>query len=439
MNSPPVRNQRLERIVAVAICTVVMLLPLLYIQHEYDLFTEMHGEAREGAAGAGLALAVVFRTVSRTVLRTIIRTGARAGMRASMKGAFRTAIRSLMRSSSAGIARKLTGDVAATARTVRSSNLRSLLFASALLSASWVIVIGLGQPYTALLTKAEAQTLEAEQAAQDAAELEEIFEQGKASYAAQEEVQRIQDEYRALRVDHKMERDAQKQEEIERQMQQLALELSAAELELKDALEASHGRVITPEDEAQITELPEFPLVSKIHNALFSYAPYPGHQPWYSPVIWLGAILIALPLWLMYAAQAGLAKKMGVTLRHETGIDGGLIQLYFAGAFSFMPLTSDVIVDDATVAQRGRIALWGLLAPVGVSVLLGLCWKATGIKGLLFLADAFLIYPMVQVFPLSPLEGIHLWRHSRLLWVVMFIIIMFLFLVAGSEALRSVI
>jgi hypothetical protein len=104
-----------------------------------------------------------------------------------------------------------------------------------------------------------------------------------------------------------------------------------------------------------------------------------------------------------------------------------------------MPLTSDVVVDDATPAQRGRVALAGISVPTVVSVLLWLAWKLTGIPALVFLADGFLIYPMVQIFPLSPLEGIFVWRWSRLLWLVLFIIIMFLFMVPGSEALRSVI
>ena len=64
----------MERAIAFILC-IGLLVPMIYIEHGYDAFTS-NMVAREGA-GAGLALAVVFRTVSRTVLRTIVRTSAR--------------------------------------------------------------------------------------------------------------------------------------------------------------------------------------------------------------------------------------------------------------------------------------------------------------------------------------------------------------------------
>ena len=63
------RNSRMENAISVIFCILLMLAPIYIIQYEFDAFTAAHGEARAGAAGAGLALAVVFRTVSRTVLR----------------------------------------------------------------------------------------------------------------------------------------------------------------------------------------------------------------------------------------------------------------------------------------------------------------------------------------------------------------------------------
>jgi len=434
---PASRNDRLENAIALLTCVVLMLVPLVYIQGEYDAFTAAHGEAREGAAGAGLALAVVFRTVSRTVLRTIIRTSARAGMRASMKGAVRTAARTAVRGSSRGIAKKLTGS--SSSGSVRRDNLKSLAFASVLLYASWVIVIGLGQPYTSLMNKEQTLAAEAtEQAAYDA-ERTELLELGHSSWYAQQEVDRIQEEYRKVRIDLKMSRDAAAQQELEARRESLAIELNAAQFDLSEAVAASSGQIYDPADteDDSLTQPPRF--FEEIADTLFTYAPYPGQTSWGSTVIWLGGFLMVLPLWLMYFAQAAVARREGLVLRHETGVDGGFIQLYFAGAFSFMPLTSDVIVDGASDAQRGRIALGGVLSSTVVSVLLWMAWKVSGVPMLVLLADAFLIYPMVQIFPLNPLEGIFIWRWSRLLWLVLFFLIMFLFMVPGSEALRSVI
>ncbi|MDG1480701.1 MAG: hypothetical protein P8R54_13985 [Myxococcota bacterium] len=434
---PASRNDRLENAIAFLTCIILMLVPLVYIQGEYDAFTAAHGEAREGAAGAGLALAVVFRTVSRTVLRTIIRTSARAGMRASMKGAVRTAARTAVRGSSRGIAKKLTAS--SSSGSVRRDNLKSLAFASVLLYASWVIVIGLGQPYTSLMNKEQTLAAEAtEQAAYDA-ERTELLELGHSSWYAQQEVDRIQEEYRKVRIDLKMSRDAVTQNELEARRESLAIELNAAQFDLSEAVSASSGQIYDPADteDDDLTQPPRF--FEEVADTLFTYAPYPGQTSWGSMVIWLGGFLMVLPLWLMYFAQAAVARREGLVLRHETGVDGGFIQLYFAGAFSFMPLTSDVIVDGASDAQRGRIALGGILSSTAVSVMLWLVWKVSGVPMLVLLADAFLIYPMVQIFPLNPLEGIFIWRWSRLLWLVLFVIIMFLFMVPGSEALRSVI
>ena len=45
-----------ETIIASIICGIVLLVPMIYIEYEYDLFTKEYGEAKEGAAGSALAL-----------------------------------------------------------------------------------------------------------------------------------------------------------------------------------------------------------------------------------------------------------------------------------------------------------------------------------------------------------------------------------------------
>ena len=358
-------------------------------------------------------------------------------MRASMKGAVRTAARTAVRGSSRGIAKKL--NARTSSGSVRRDNIKSLVFASALLYASWVIVVGLGQPYTPLMNKEQTLAAEATEQAVYDAERTELLELGHTSWFAQQEVDRIQEEYRQVRIDLKMSRDTVVQQELEIRRESLAIDLNAAQFDLSEAVAASSGQVYDPADteDADLTQPPKF--FEEVADTLFTYAPYPGRTSWGSMVIWLGGFLMVLPLWLMYFAQAAVARREGLVLRHETGVDGGFIQLYFAGAFSFMPLTSDVIVDGASDAQRGRIALGGVLSSTVVSVLLWMAWKVSGVPMLVLLADAFLIYPMVQIFPLNPLEGIFIWRWSRLLWLVLFFLIMFLFMVPGSEALRSVI
>ena len=105
---------------------------------------------------------------------------------------------------------------------------------------------------------------------------------------------------------------------------------------------------------------------------------------------------------------------------------------------SLMPIISDVIVPNASTASRGRIAAVGLIVP---TILAGALWimKTTIIHLNSVLADAFLIYPMVQCFPLAPLEGIYIWRWDKSLWLFFFIVIMSMFMLMASEALRGII
>ena len=157
---------RRETIVALIICASVLLLPIFIIEHEYKVFTKEHGVAKEGAAGAGLWLAVMFRTVSRTVLRTIIRTSARAGMRASLRGAFRTGVRSIGRTTSKKLADQTLPPP--NKEQNQQKNIKSLFFASALLYVSWVVVIGFGQPYSGLLYQSSEELVLAQEEIQNA-------------------------------------------------------------------------------------------------------------------------------------------------------------------------------------------------------------------------------------------------------------------------------
>ncbi|MEL6342483.1 MAG: hypothetical protein AAFV53_05080 [Myxococcota bacterium] len=436
-----ITRPRLEIAVALVVCVLVMLGPLIYIQGEYEAFVSEKGAPLEGAAGAGLALAVVFRTVSRTVLRTVIRTSARAGMRASLKGLFRSAVRTGMRSSTANIVKTASQKLPSRTPppTIRAANIQSLLFASVLLYVSWVIVIGVGQPYTNLLDKdasiaqAEAVALEEEQV------LAALYEQARAAYDAEQAYLQLQEQYRDLRVALKGARDSETQQQLEDEITRINLDLTLAERELAEALKASGNRKVAPDEDSLPEVIPRFPWMKKLQDELFTYAPYPGKTAWSSPVIWLGGLAMVLPMWFIFFVQLLWVRRQGLVIRHETGIDGGLIQLYFAGAFSFMPLTSDTIVVGADDVQRGRTAIVGLISPVIVGLALWVLWRVTGQTAILFLADAFIMYPMIQIFPLSPLEGLYAWRYSRVVWTILFIAIMALFLFVGSEALRNVI
>ena len=426
-------GSRSEIILAIVISAFFLLAPLIYFQYRYELFISESGDIREGAAGATLALAVIFRTVSRTVLRTIIRTSARAGMKASMKGALQAGMRVLFASMFKGTfgGKKEKVDPSK----VRMANLKSLMFASALLYVSWVIVVGLGQPFENLKSAEEAEAAEAAEAEERRKVLEQRRGPAIASFKAQQTVDGLESEVRDVMKQLKMERTAEGQRQLETKLIILAHDEDDAKEVLAAALDKSNGTQLDPEE---LKKQPPPTPADKVFERFFARAPFPGATPWGSMVIWLGGLIVVLPLWFIYFVQSGLAKAQGALLRHETGVDGGVIQLYFAGAFSFMPLTSDVIVegDDAV---KGKVALAGLVAPALAAMALWFGWKVTGNAMILFAADAFLIYPMVQTFPLDPLDGVRVWRWNKLAWFGVFLFIMTGFLLAGSEGLKNVI
>ena len=543
------RESALERAIAFLLCLAALVLPMVIIENGYDEFTAQHGEAREGAAGAGLALAVVFRTVSRTVLRTIVRTSARAGVRASLKGAMKNVARTAIRTQTANILKK---GVDENESETTKSNFKSLLFASALLYVSWVIVLSLGQPYKDLLNKEDSIAQEIQKQEEEEELRLKMAEPAIEAWNRQKAFHEEQQKLEGLRASLKGERDPTKQEKLRSEIELRKLAVTQANFEFNQAYQASNERIMNPNEHAD-REKKEPTAVENAIQYLMTYAPYPaepetrtmvqislqdiviqdeeeveknieslslmveitdasaiekkqieieksgmtyqinrsqkelklgwsslrsglhfqipetvksvgtivvdgnnvafqehsqkekeliikcnGRTSFTSPIIWAGGVVMFLPLWFMFFFQNRTAKMLGTTLRHETEWIGGGIQLYFAAAFSFMPLTSDVMADTTT-KKRGLIALAGLVPPTIVSVLLWIVWKQTGNKMVLFVSDAFLIFPMVQIFPLDPLEGIHLWRWNKLGWLLAFFFIMGMFLFAGSEALKNVI
>ena len=539
---------RRETVIALIICAIVLLVPIFVIEHEYKVFTKEHGVAKEGAAGAGLWLAVMFRTVSRTVLRTIIRTSARAGMRASLRGAFRTGVRSVGRTQSKKLADQNLSPSKVT--DYQQKNIKSLCFASVLLYVSWVIVIGMGQPYSGLLYEESEELVLAQEEQTHKTRIIELQEFAVEAWEREQDWKQTRKDLRSIERKIKMERNNEVRAELNKRESFLRQKELLDARAFEDAYSKSKKEKLNPmyiekiseeEEEAQIQRItwlqtlapyPAEPLSGttftveltgveaqgeKIESirytieieppslknsikdlklehsegafALSKVEPAPdllnwvqlrnglafhfskkvdaigavsvesdsvlvehvhlgvdkivvtfgGKTPWNSKIIWIGGLIVIIPLWIIYFFQSFKARREGVLLKHETGPIGGGIQLYFAGAFSFMPLTSDVEVPDADDGQRSRIALYGLIPPALLSLLVWFIWRQVGDARLLFLSDALLIFPMVQCFPLSPLEGIYVWRYSKIQWFFTFLFIMSLFMVVASAGLKGVI
>lgn len=138
------------------------------------------------------------------------------------------------------------------------------------------------------------------------------------------------------------------------------------------------------------------------------------------------AILAGVPL-LMYAfLHKSLGKYLGVQTAYNTEIDGLVLQGYFTGAGSFLPMTTDVEYYGDKKSHF-KLAGWAL---VGMFFSFALCYTAGNILGLAsldFLGSMFLIYSFVYCFPIQPLEGHIVWSRSKLLWLAIALPILFAF------------
>ncbi len=132
----------------------------------------------------------------------------------------------------------------------------------------------------------------------------------------------------------------------------------------------------------------------------------------------LEVVLLAGAPLLAYAfLHTILGRLCGVRVTYQTEFDGLLLQAYFTGAGSFLPLTTDVEYDGD---DRGKSRL-AILSVLGMWVLSMLAtWLGAGqdLEALSFLGSMFLVYAFVYCFPIRPLEGHFIWAQSKLLWLL---------------------
>ena len=137
-------------------------------------------------------------------------------------------------------------------------------------------------------------------------------------------------------------------------------------------------------------------------------------------VAFFKAALMAAPLLVHALVTTLAARATGVGVTFRTQLDGLLLQGYFTGAGSFLPLATDVEYrgDEAAKARTATIALLSLLA---VHLVLAAVGRGLGLYPFTFAGAAVLMYCFVFSFPLAPLEGHHLWQRSKLLWLAVWL------------------
>ncbi|MGK0309966.1 MAG: hypothetical protein ACJAT5_000786 [Lentimonas sp.] len=139
------------------------------------------------------------------------------------------------------------------------------------------------------------------------------------------------------------------------------------------------------------------------------------------------AILAGLPLLAYALIHKIFGRIFNVRTTYSTAIDGLLLQAYFTGAGSFLPLTTDVEYHGDKV-NKCKLAASSLLGMLAIFVLLYFVGAATGIASLSFLGSMFLVYCFVYCFPIQPLEGYFIWSYNKLAWLAVSLPILFAFI-----------
>ena len=121
----------------------------------------------------------------------------------------------------------------------------------------------------------------------------------------------------------------------------------------------------------------------------------------------------------------------------QTSIDGILLQAYFTGALSYLPLASDMSLSGTT-EDKGRCAMMSLVTLLSISLLLDTTGSLIDIPLLSNWAAHLLLYAFVIAFPLKPLEGAEVWAYRKSWWLAIFTLMTFCFLLNIPESFYEI-
>ena len=153
--------------------------------------------------------------------------------------------------------------------------------------------------------------------------------------------------------------------------------------------------------------------------------------------LWTVAILASLSLLIHYLVMfwRGLVNNVKIAL--QTPLDGVILQAYFTGALSYLPLASDITLEGTT-ENKARCSGETLLIMLGLSVILDSIGHVLDWAVLEIWASQILLYVFVISFPLRPLEGSDVLEHSKLWWFGIFIFVLLVFLFNMPEEFYAI-
>jgi hypothetical protein len=147
--------------------------------------------------------------------------------------------------------------------------------------------------------------------------------------------------------------------------------------------------------------------------------------------------IAVLPLLFHFGLFYTIGRLTNVKIELRTDIDGVLLQAYFTGAGSYLPLASDIELDG-TKRDRGICAAGVLTGFLALYMIFEVAGVFTGAAILHNCAAQVLLYTFVLSFPLPPLDGSDVWKHSPLAWLLIWVATLLIFLGRMPEAFYGI-
>lgn len=149
------------------------------------------------------------------------------------------------------------------------------------------------------------------------------------------------------------------------------------------------------------------------------------------------SLMATVPLVVHFALFTLLGRLFGVQIELRTDLDGILLQGYFTGALSYLPLASDIEMEGS-LQRKGACAAGVLFGMLCVYTFLALLGDWTGDALLSGCAAQVLLYAFVLSFPLPPLDGSDVWALSRWAWLALWTATLLTFLGRMPEAFYEI-
>ena len=151
----------------------------------------------------------------------------------------------------------------------------------------------------------------------------------------------------------------------------------------------------------------------------------------------VSGVMAASALLMHVALLFWVSRHSMLALKIQTPIDGVLLQAYFTGALSYLPLSTDITLDGEQEAV-GKCAAAALLGLIGLSLGLDSLGLLIEYDVLRCWAAHLLLYSFVVSFPLKPLSGADIFACHKGLWFGVFAFAMTCFLLNIPDAFYEI-